>query len=162
MSTSSFPFRFFFALSAAASLFYILPLSSEFGLFPHSDPLDHIHLPHSGGDSDHKGRPALLLILIFASTTFTRLLCCFLNVFSTFLLIACHCYFNMKSSNSTPSCLLLIISSFLPDILRFYFIRPSTFISASYSDLRGQSRLRNPLEEDLEPPFLTVSACRLW
>ena len=93
---------------------------------------------------------------------FISLLCFLLNVSLTFSFIACLFYSNTTYLNATPSCPLLIIYSFLPDISSFSFIRSSTFISANPSVSRGRSRLGHSLGEDFKPAFLTVSVFHLW
>ena len=108
-----------------------------------------------------KGQPSILLIVIFTSIPFYQTLMLSSQRLLDIIIDSLPLLFRQKPSKATPICLSLIISSFLPDISRFSLIRSSTFISASSSGSRGRSRLGRPLEEDLEPSFLTVSVCRL-
>ena len=128
-----------------------LPLLSitlivHFDPFPCSAPLDHSHFPHSGSGGDNKGQPAVLPILIFASLPFYHPHMMTSQRLLNIIIDRLPLLFHYESSNVSPSCLSLIIFSFLPDILRLSFIKSSTFVSASSSGLRGRSRLGHPLE----------------
>ena len=141
---------------AGACLFSILPLSSDSSLSLDLSP-SRTHTSHTSSEVVIiKASPPSCSSLFSPLFLFISLVCCLLKFSCKFSLIAYLYSFNKKSSNATTSYLFLITYSFLPDISRFYFIWPPSFISASSSSLRDWSRLGSPLEEDLEPLFLAV------
>ena len=159
---SLFMFWFLFSLLDAAWLFYLLLLSYSLYLYLDLYLLT-THTSHIVAAAEIiKVDPPSWSSLSSPIFLFISLLCCLLNTYYKLSFISCLYDFKKKSYNANPSYLLLIIYSFLPDILIWYFIRSSTLISARSSVLRVRSRLGNPLEEDLEPSFLKVFFFRPW